>query len=301
MAQKREYSEVGSPEPRDRASFNGAKKRKQSKTKHRPNEGTSTWAKKRTRTIERLLNRNQELPANVRNDLERELGALKATVDDKSFQKLRSAMISKYHMVRFFERKKASRLAKQLRKKIDQTESTETEELEGLKRDLHIAEVDEAYTQHFPHAEPYISLYTNTKSEKQEEEKDDDKLDYTPLKQRGLLHTERPPIWSEVEQAMKDGSHALRNLRERRPAEVTEPTKPERNQNKANASTNKDKTVPAAKAQPKKETKPTPYTKGKPGAAPKNRRERRLAERQGAQPVVKSDDDDSDEGGFFEE
>ncbi|KAI1072800.1 hypothetical protein LB507_002991 [Fusarium sp. FIESC RH6] len=301
MAQKREYSEVGSPEPRDRASFNGAKKRKQSKTKHRPNEGTSTWAKKRTRTIERLLNRNQELPANVRNDLERELGALKATVDDKSFQKLRSAMISKYHMVRFFERKKASRLARQLRKKIDQTESTETEELEGLKRDLHIAEVDEAYTQHFPHAEPYISLYTNAKSDKQEEEKDDDKLDYTPLKQRGLLHTERPPIWSEVEQAMKDGFHALRNLRERRPAEVTEPTKPERNQNKANASTNKDKAVPAAKAQPKKETKPTPYTKSKPGAAPKNRRERRLAERQGAQPVVKSDDDDSDEGGFFEE
>ncbi|KAJ4141113.1 rRNA-processing protein efg1 [Fusarium equiseti] len=321
MGQKREHSEVGSPEPRDRASFNGAKKRKQSKTKHRPNEGTSTWAKKRTRTIERLLNRNQELPANVRNDLERELGALKATVDDKSFQKLRSAMISKYHMVRFFgtiisspvsdvketanllcvERKKASRLSRQLRKKIDETESTETEELEGLKRDLHIAEVDEAYTQHFPHAEPYISLYTNAKSEKQEEEKDDDKLDYTPLKQRGLLHTERPPIWSEVEQAMKDGSHALRNLRERRPAEVTEPTKPERNQNKANALTSKDKTVPAAKAQPKKEVKPTPYTKGKPGAAPKNRRERRLAERQGAQPVVTNDDDDSDEGGFFEE
>ncbi|KAH7188786.1 uncharacterized protein B0J16DRAFT_413211 [Fusarium flagelliforme] len=301
MAQKREHSEIGSPEPRDRASFNGAKKRKQSKSKHRPNEGTSTWAKKRTRTIERLLNRNQELPANVRNDLERELGALKATVDDKSFQKLRSAMISKYHMVRFFERKKASRLARQLRKKIDQTESTETEELEELKRDLHIAEVDEAYTQHFPHAEPYISLYTNAKSEKQEEEKDDDKLDYTPLKQRGLLHTERPPIWSEVEQAMKDGFHALRNIRERRPAEVTEPTKPERNQNKANASTNKDKTVPVAKAQPKKETKPTPYTKGKPGAAPKNRRERRLAERQGAQPVVTNDDDDSDEGGFFEE
>jgi hypothetical protein len=102
MGQKREHSEVGSPEPRDRGSFNGAKKRKQSKTKHRPNEGTSTWAKKRTRTIERLLNRNQELPANVRNDLERELGALKATVSDKSFQKLRSAMISKYHMVRFF-------------------------------------------------------------------------------------------------------------------------------------------------------------------------------------------------------
>ncbi|KAF4454590.1 hypothetical protein F53441_2933 [Fusarium austroafricanum] len=296
MGQKRDYSEVDSPEP----SFNGAKKRKQSKSKHRPNEGTSTWAKKRTRTIERLLNRNQELPANVRNDLERELGALKTTVSDKSFQKLRSAMISKYHMVRFFERKKASRLAKQLRKKIEQTQSTETDEIEALQRDLHVAEVDEAYTQHFPHAETYISLYTGTKLEKEEEDKDDDKLDYAPLKHRGLLHTERPPIWLEVEQAIKDGPHALRNLRERRPVEHTQEGQSERRQNKPKP-TSTDK---APKAQPKQQhtkDKPAPYTKGKAGAAPKNRRERRLQERQAAQPVIKSDDDDSDEGGFFEE
>ncbi|KAL5626389.1 rRNA-processing protein efg1 [Fusarium odoratissimum] len=302
MGQKREYSEIGSPEPRNRPSFNGAKKHKSSKSKHRPNEGTSTWAKKRTRTIERLLNRNQELPANVRNDLERELGALKATVSDKSFQKLRSAMISKYHMVRFFERKKASRLAKQLRKKIEETESTETDEIEALKRDLHVAEVDEAYTQHFPHAEPYISLYTSAKPEKEEEDKDDDKLDYTPLKHRGLLHTERPPIWSDIEQAMKGGPHALRNLRERRPTELTQEAQSERRQKKPKATT----TNGALKAQPKPQAtkeKPAPFAKvkGKAAAAPKNRRERRLQERQAAQPVVKSDDDDSDEGGFFEE
>ncbi|KAG6980968.1 rRNA-processing protein efg1 [Fusarium oxysporum f. sp. conglutinans] len=286
MGQKREYSEIGSPEPRNRPSFNGAKKHKSSKSKHRPNEGTSTWAKKRTRTIERLLNRNQELPANVRNDLERELGALKATVSDKSFQKLRSAMISKYHMVRFFERKKASRLAKQLRKKIEETESTETDEIEALKRDLHVAEVDEAYTQHFPHAEPYISLYTSAKSEKEEEDKDDDKLDYTPLKHRG--DEGWPP------RAAK--------FRERRPTELTQEAQSERRQKKPKATT----TNGALKAQPKPQAtkeKPAPFAKvkGKAAAAPKNRRERRLQERQAAQPVVKSDDDDSDEGGFFEE
>ncbi|KAF4963254.1 hypothetical protein FSARC_8723 [Fusarium sarcochroum] len=312
MGQKREHAEVGSPEPeqgfRDRGSFNGAKKRKHTKTKHRPNEGTSTWAKKRTRTIERLLNRNQELPADVRNDLERELGALKATVSDKSFQKKRSAMISKYHMVRFFERKKAIRLVRQLRKKIEQTESTEKDELEGLERDLHVAEVDEAYTQHFPHAEAYISLYTSAKSEKEEDDKDDDKLDYTPLKHRGLLHTERPPIWSEIEGAMKKGPHALRTLRERRPAEDSqEEHQPERRQNKPKVSTSADKAASASKAQPKQQAKPeaakdniVPYIKGKAGA-PKNRRERRLQMRQSTQHVVKSDDDDSDEGGFFEE
>ncbi|SCV26017.1 related to rRNA-processing protein efg-1 [Fusarium fujikuroi] len=302
MGQKREYSEIGSPEPHNRPSFNVAKKHKSSKSKHRPNEGTSTWAKKRTRTIERLLKRNQELPANVRNDLERELGALKATVSDKSFQKLRSAMISKYHMVRFFERKKASRLAKQLRKKIEETESTETGEIEALERDLHVAEVDEAYTQHFPHAEPYISLYTSAKSEKEDEDRDDDKLDYTPLKHRGLLHTERPPIWSEIEQAMKDGPYALRNLRERRPTELTQEAQSERRQKKPHATI----TDGAPNAQPKPQAakeKPAPFikVKGKAASAPKNRRERRLQERQAAQPVVKSDGDDSDEGGFFEE
>jgi hypothetical protein len=103
MAPKRDFEELGSPGP-DQEGFNGAaKKRKHNtKTKHRPNEGTSGWAKKRTRTIERLLKRNHDLPANVHNDLERELAALKSTVSDKAFQKKRSAMISKYHMVRFF-------------------------------------------------------------------------------------------------------------------------------------------------------------------------------------------------------
>jgi hypothetical protein len=199
------------------------------------------------------------------------------------------------------ERKKASRLAKQLRKRIEETESTETDEIEALKRDLHVAEVDEAYTQHFPHAEPYISLYTSARSEKEDEDKDDDKLDYTPLKHRGLLHTERPLIWSEIEQAMKGGPHALRNLRERRPAELPQEAQSERRQNKPKATTTDE-----AKAQPKPQAtkeKPAPFAKGKgkAGAAPKNRRERRLQERQAAQPVVKSDDDDSDEGGFFEE
>ena len=60
------------------------------------------YSRKRARNIERLLKRKQDLPADVQNDLQRELAALKSTVSDKAFQKKRSAMISKYHMVRFF-------------------------------------------------------------------------------------------------------------------------------------------------------------------------------------------------------
>ncbi|KAF4979385.1 hypothetical protein FDECE_18068 [Fusarium decemcellulare] len=310
MGKKRDFAEAGSgsPEPaqesRGRGAFNDAgpsKKRKyNTKTKHRPNEGTSEWAKKRTRTIERLLKRNQDLPADVHNNLERELAALRATVSDKAFQKKRSAMISKYHMVRFFERKKAIRLAKQLRKKIDQTESPE--DIEELKRDLHVAEVDEAYTQHFPHAEPYISLYTSGKTEK---EADDEKNDYTPLKHRGLLHTERPPIWSDIEQAMKEGPNALRSLRERRSTDGSqERSQPERKQSKPKAAINTGK--PAPKTQQRQEAvkgKGAPSNNKGESGVKMNRRERRRQMHQGIQPAVKDEDgeDDSDGGGFFEE
>lgn len=111
MGGKRNYEQYGSAEPEQESpalhTFNDgqpmSKKRKHNgKSKHKPNEGSSEWAKKRARTIGRLLKRNQDLPANVRNDLERELAALKTTVSEKAFQKQRSAMISKYHMVRFF-------------------------------------------------------------------------------------------------------------------------------------------------------------------------------------------------------
>jgi hypothetical protein len=167
-----------------------------------------------------------------------------------------------------------------------------------LKRDLHVAEVDEAYTQHFPHAETYISLYPVDKREK---EADDGKNDYTPLKQRGLLHTERPPIWSEVEQALKEGPSALRELRERRSSGGEEETKPQRRENKPKAQANVGK--PVAKTQPKQQTfkdKSTSNNKDDSGAT-MNRRERRRLMHQNKQTVVKSDDDDSDGGGFFEE
>lgn len=87
----------------DNGGPSSSKKRKyNSKGKHKAKEGTLEYSKKRARTIERLFQRNQDLPADIRNDMERELTAHKAAVADKSFQKRRSAMISKYHMVRFF-------------------------------------------------------------------------------------------------------------------------------------------------------------------------------------------------------
>lgn len=61
-------------------------------------------AKKRARAIERALRRNENLPADVRSNLERELASQKQMAEDRAYRKKRSTMISRYHMVRFFGR-----------------------------------------------------------------------------------------------------------------------------------------------------------------------------------------------------
>ncbi|KAG6001177.1 hypothetical protein E4U54_001160 [Claviceps lovelessii] len=111
MSLKRAFADVDSQD-HDRTSssapFHGNTRDYHKRPKHHgfgnhmvKEDGTS-FAKKRIRNIERLLQRNKDLPANVQNELQRELATLKATIADKTFQRKRSAMISKYHMVRFF-------------------------------------------------------------------------------------------------------------------------------------------------------------------------------------------------------
>ena len=101
MGEKRPFSDVDDGAgPR----FNGNQKRTRPNrtTKSKGKEDSMSWVRTRARNIERLLQKNQDLPANVQNDLERELAAHKVSIADKAFQRKRSAMISKYHMVRFF-------------------------------------------------------------------------------------------------------------------------------------------------------------------------------------------------------
>lgn len=111
MGTKRPFTELGSADPEQASPampFSDSrgpapKKFKHgSKARHKAKEGSAEWAKKRVRTVERLFQRNQDLPANVRNDLEREIAAHKTTITDRAFQKKRSAMISRYHKIRFF-------------------------------------------------------------------------------------------------------------------------------------------------------------------------------------------------------
>ncbi|KAK4175223.1 hypothetical protein QBC36DRAFT_190369 [Triangularia setosa] len=169
---------------------------------------SATAIKKRARAIERLLAHDTEkLPAHKKRELERELAAHKRRIADAQYKKTRAKMISKYHMVRFFERKKAIRIAKQLEKKLAQ--ATDADEIAKLKDDLHKAQVDIDYAIYYPFMEPYISLYAKPAAGEEE-------------KAAQYLHTERPPMWALIEKTREEGKKALEKLQNRKPEEEAE-------------------------------------------------------------------------------
>ena len=85
---------------------------------------------------------------------------------------------------------------------------TDEAESAALEADIHIAEVDRAYTIYFPYMERYVSLYpVLSKEDVQDEEKS------SALR---ALRAERPKLWKTVEAAMAKGEAALERLRDRR-------------------------------------------------------------------------------------
>ncbi|KAH6627855.1 hypothetical protein F5144DRAFT_286696 [Chaetomium tenue] len=258
---------------------NAARKRLRTNRPHRPKPAavdldSLNAIKKRARAIERLLARdNLKIPANKQNDLERELAAHKRRIEDARMKKDRSHMIHKYHMVRFFERKKAMRFAKQLEKKV--AEATDPEEVAQLKADLHVAQVDIDYAIYFPFMEPYISLYAAAAAGEKEEAN----------KAALYLRTPRPPMWTVVEKTREDGQAALERLQNRRPqtdssSEATQQPVQDDVAGKQHSATKgrKGAQQPGAKT-----PKPGPNQKKGPARKPKYNEE------------------ESDDGGFFEE
>ncbi|KIE03001.1 rRNA-processing protein EFG1, partial [Metarhizium majus ARSEF 297] len=307
---KRSFSDVDNdvesqPRPARANGFNPKRQKQYGTGKQKAKEGSLEYSRKRARNIERLLHRKKDLPANVQNDLQRELESHKSTVSDKSFLKRRSAMIAKYHMVRFFERKKASRLVKQIKRKIEQNPSTE--DSDDLKRQLHIAEVDEAYTIYHPHLDPYISLYGNSKSEGNDKgedaAEDDSETKQTRAAAKAALDAKRPPMWSVVEKTMEEGLEALKQLRERRSADDSAHPAPATKKHSPTTTTNSNKADSRqrheqAHNQQSRAGAKDKASKQQKGEQPQlNRRERRRLMRE----TIATEPDEDDDGGFFEE
>lgn len=139
--------------------------------------------KKRIRDIERLLKKDN-LKADVRIGNERALKALKVELENTQLNLKAKNLAKKYHMVRFFEKKKAIRKYNQAKKQVEEVSKTEVKkDIKKARKLLKHCEIDVFYVILFPKTEKYISLYPNSKQE--------DEKTLTNLKaKKGMQQTE---------------------------------------------------------------------------------------------------------------
>lgn len=195
MATKRSHSDI---HPSRREQVPGqAKKRKVNPHPNRklePKAHPVNPIKARIRSLNRLLQHKENLPADVRLNHERELASCKWELAQAEQQQKKKDMIGKYHMVRFFERVKAERRVKKLERRIKGGETGEVEE------QLHEAKVDLNYTLYHPLDMAYSALWP-TKGKK-----DGDGVEQEVKKQGD------PDMWLLVEKCMEEGKlDQLRN------------------------------------------------------------------------------------------
>ncbi|KAK3644421.1 hypothetical protein LTR56_009673 [Elasticomyces elasticus] len=220
------------------------------------------------RSLRRLLsNPVDKLPSTVRVEKERALRTAESELAETEKAKSRSEVIGKWHKVRFFERQKAGKRVKRLRK--------EGKSGEDVGEKLREAEVDVAYAVYFPLEREYVPLFARKK--KVEGEGEDESPEPVEYERQGDA-----VMWERVRKCMEDGTlEALRNGKLTGDGHAA-PTKEDQ------AERDETSTVPAR--QPvKKRPKPAP----KPIEG--NRRERRKAAE-----VAKAESEEDSDGGFFE-
>ncbi|KZV73638.1 hypothetical protein PENSPDRAFT_648610 [Peniophora sp. CONT] len=109
------------------------------------------------RQTKRLLAKDT-LAADVRVDTERRLHALEAELAAAEQANKERAMATKYHRIKFFDRKKLLRRVKQVQRQLGADELSDKER-KKLERTLSHLRVDLNYVTHYPKAERYISLF----------------------------------------------------------------------------------------------------------------------------------------------
>ncbi|KAH7135696.1 hypothetical protein B0J11DRAFT_576265 [Dendryphion nanum] len=228
MSQKRKHTESAgagqdskgfSKKQRSEPASGGARFNPYRRPKAEPKANSTNKIKSRIRDLKRLLEHVNNVPkhkmsATQRVERERELEACEHELAEKATAgqdaAFRNKMISKYHQIRFYDRKKADRNLKKLKRELSSSDdrSNKTE----LLRRIHNAEVDLNYAIYYPLLKPYSSLYPNTKEEKSKMVDNTDSDDV----QNHLEETDGPKgdheIWRAVEEAIKTGT--LQDLRD---------------------------------------------------------------------------------------
>lgn len=88
-------------------------------------------------------------------------------------------------------------MLKKLKKRL--LESTNTDEVKEIEKEMHIYEVDVNYAHYYPLNERYISLYPQRGKETEEDE------------EKTKNPTKKPELWAEIERRMEEGT--LKELR----------------------------------------------------------------------------------------
>ncbi|CAO2653214.1 Nn.00g026250.m01.CDS01 [Neocucurbitaria sp. VM-36] len=290
MSQKRKHAEFADIEPSNPKPFkkhrsfkpgDSNQKSRRPQVSNDISKTTSTNAlKSRIRDLKRLLAHvenveGHKMSAGMRVERERELEAceheLREKLESSREAEYRKKMIGKYHQVRFFDRQKATRILKKLKKELSTSEDR-SHKTQLIQR-IHNAEVDVNYAIYYPLMKPYSSLYPKSKNGKSAaaEEEEHDAND------KGNRDVDGPKgdveMWRAIENAMAEGTlNALRYSKDGMPA------------------------APTKKENKKFVKKPT--TKREEADEGMNRRERRKAGLAKAQ-TAQEQDEESD-GGFFE-
>ncbi|KAK4948284.1 hypothetical protein LTR10_012818 [Elasticomyces elasticus] len=231
------------------------------------------------RSLRRLLsNPVDKLPATVRVEKERALRTAESELAETEKAKSRSEVIGKWHKVRFFERQKAGKRVKRLRK---EGKSGALDVGEKLRE----AEVDVAYAVYFPLEREYVPLFAR-KLRKVEGEEDVE----TPEASDGVYERQGDGVmWERVRKCMEDGTlEALRNGKLTGDGHAATKEHPAEG---GQAEENQMSSVPAHPARQPVKKRPKPAPKPIEG----NRRERRKAAE-----VAKAESEEDSDGGFFE-
>ncbi|KAL8707861.1 MAG: hypothetical protein Q9225_007692 [Loekoesia sp. 1 TL-2023] len=161
--------------------------------------------KSKIRDVSRVLEHAQDLPLDVRIEKERALAGYRQDLEKAQNEKERQRMIKKYHMVRFFERQKATRSLKKLRTRLAST-TPNSPENQALENQVHCAEVDLNYTMYHPLTEKYIGLFPR------QETQNPPNMEGSSIKISALPQENKPAMWKVVESCMEDGTlQALRD------------------------------------------------------------------------------------------
>ena len=213
MATKRPHPAVH-PSRHDQVPSEPSRKRRKRNLKAN-NSGSKTFKKahpvnelkSRIRSLKRQLERNDNLSAVVQQEKERALRAAEDELERNERAKQRSDMIGKWHKVRFFDRRKAEKRLKRVRKELDATDMGDVEARGAVEQLVKDAEVDVKYAVYFPLEKEYVPLFPRKKKANAHEDAEGE--DTGEVERQGDL-----AMWERVRQCVANGTlDALRNGR----------------------------------------------------------------------------------------